>query len=62
MSKGQNEATRAALVQKLLSSGDDAAANIASALARGDQLTADQNLALRTILYLQGRGAAQVAR
>lgn len=62
MSKGQNDATRAQLVQTLLSTGDEAAANIARAVARGEQLTADQNLALRTILYLQGGGVAQTAR
>lgn len=62
MTQGQNDATRAALVDALLSTGDDAAANIARAVARGEQLSADQALALRTILYLQGGGVAQVAR
>lgn len=62
MSGGQNDATRAALVEALLSTGDDAAANIARAVARGEKLNADQALALRTILYLQGGGVAQAAR
>lgn len=62
MSGGQNDATRAALVEALLSTGDDAAANIARAVARGEKLNSDQALALRTILYLQGGGVAQAAR
>ena len=62
MSKGQNDATRAALVDALLSTGDKAAANIAKAVAQGEKLTAEQTLALRTILYLQGGGVAQTAK
>lgn len=62
MAKGQNEPTRAALVDALMSTGDDAAANIAKAVARGEKLSQDQQLALQTILYLQGGAVAQVAR
>lgn len=61
-SSGQNEATRTALVQALMSNGDDASATIARAIARGEKLTNDQALALNTILYLQGGGVVQVAR
>lgn len=57
MSKGQNEATRAALADALLSTGDEAQVNIAKSIIRGQKLTKDQNLALRTILYLN-EGAA----
>ena len=62
MSKGQNDATRALLARMLMSTGDDAAANIAQAVRRGEQLSREQQLALQTIIYLQQNGALQAAR
>ena len=62
MSKGQNDATRAALARALMSTGNEAAENIAKAVARGEALSQEQKLALQTIIYLQQGGALQAAR
>lgn len=62
MARGQNDATRTALADALLSTGDKASENIGRALARGEKLNAEQQQALQIILYLQGGGAAQLAK
>lgn len=62
MSKGQNDATRAALVDALMSTGNDAAENVANAVARGEALTKDQQLVVDTVLFLNQGLAGQLAR
>ena len=60
LAKGQNPATREAIVRQLLSTGDEAAQALAAAVARGDKLTANQQLMVDTLLFLSQGAARQI--
>lgn len=62
LARGQNAATREAIVRALLSSGDEAATALAGAVARGEQLTRQQIALMRTLLVGGQQAGGQVAR
>ena len=62
LARGQNAATREAIVRALLSSGDEAATALAGAVARGEQLTRQQIALMRTLLVGGQQAGSQVAR
>lgn len=62
LARGQNAATREAVVRALLSSGDEAATALAGAVARGEQLTRQQIAVMRTLLVGGQQAGAQVAK
>lgn len=60
LARGQNAATREAVVRALLSSGNEAAQALAGAVARGQQMTAQQLMLVRALLVGGQQTGAQV--